>query len=63
MSLANSLRAGFGKSEMLDLALGDQVLHGAGDVLEPSGGWIETRYAAKSRREGRAPHQFRYRRR
>ena len=27
------------------------------------GGWPETRYAAKARREGRAPHQFRYRRR
>ena len=26
-------------------------------------GWPETRYAAKARREGRAPHQFRYRRR
>lgn len=23
-------------------------------------GWIETRYAAKARREGRVPHQFRY---
>ena len=27
------------------------------------GGWPETRYAAKARREGRTPHQFRYRRR
>jgi tRNA (guanine-N7-)-methyltransferase len=26
------------------------------------GGWPETRYAAKARREGRTPHQFRYRR-
>jgi tRNA (guanine-N7-)-methyltransferase len=26
-------------------------------------GWPETRYAAKARREGRVPHQFRYRRR
>ena len=26
------------------------------------GGWPETRYAAKARREGRVPHQFRYRR-
>jgi tRNA (guanine-N7-)-methyltransferase len=26
-------------------------------------GWLETRYAAKARREGRVPHQFRYRRR
>ncbi len=25
-------------------------------------GWPETRYAAKARREGRTPHQFRYRR-
>jgi tRNA (guanine-N7-)-methyltransferase len=25
-------------------------------------GWLETRYAAKARRQGRAPHQFRYRR-
>ena len=32
------------------------------DWLEYPGGWIETRYAAKSRREGRMPHQFRYRR-
>ena len=27
------------------------------------GGWPETRYAAKARRESRTPHQFRYRRR
>ena len=32
------------------------------DFLEPSGGWIETRYGAKSRREGRRPYYFRYRR-
>ena len=32
------------------------------DFLEPSGGWIETRYGAKSRREGRHPHYLRYRR-
>ncbi|QDP19973.1 tRNA (guanine(46)-N(7))-methyltransferase TrmB [Sphingomonas xanthus] len=25
-------------------------------------GWLETRYAAKARRQGRMPHQFRYRR-
>ena len=25
-------------------------------------GWLETRYAAKARRQGRVPHQFRYRR-
>ena len=34
----------------------------AGDFLEPSGGWIETRYGAKSRREGRRPYYLRYRR-
>ena len=33
-----------------------------GDFLEPPGGWIETRYGAKSRREGRRPFYFRYRR-
>jgi len=33
-----------------------------GDFLEPSGGWIETRYGAKSRREGRRPFYLRYRR-
>ena len=32
------------------------------DFLEPPGGWIETRYGAKSRREGRRPYYFRYRR-
>ena len=31
------------------------------DFLEPSGGWIETRYGAKSRREGRRPYYLRYR--
>lgn len=30
--------------------------------LEPSGGWMETRYGAKSRREGRRPYYLRYRR-
>ena len=34
-----------------------------GDFLEPSGGWIETRYGAKSRREGRRPYYLRYVRR
>jgi tRNA (guanine-N7-)-methyltransferase len=34
-----------------------------GDFLEPSGGWIETRYGANSRREGRRPYYLRYRRR
>src|SRR5690349_24563908 len=33
------------------------------DFLDPSGGWIETRYGAKSRREGRRPYYLRYRRR
>jgi tRNA (guanine-N7-)-methyltransferase len=32
------------------------------DFLEPSGGWIETRYGAKSRREGRRPYYLRDRR-
>jgi tRNA (guanine-N7-)-methyltransferase len=32
------------------------------DFLDPSGGWIETRYGAKSRREGRRPYYLRYRR-
>jgi tRNA (guanine-N7-)-methyltransferase len=32
------------------------------DFLEPSGGWIETRYGAKSRREGRRPYYLWYRR-
>jgi tRNA (guanine-N7-)-methyltransferase len=32
------------------------------NFLEPSGGWIETRYGAKSRREGRNPYYLRYRR-
>ena len=33
------------------------------DFLEPPGGWIETRYGAKSRREGRRPYYLRYKRR
>ena len=32
------------------------------DFLDPSGGWIESRYGAKSRREGRRPYYLRYRR-
>lgn len=32
------------------------------DFIEPSGGWIETRYGAKSRRQGRRPYYLRYRR-
>jgi tRNA (guanine-N7-)-methyltransferase len=35
---------------------------GPNDFLEPPGGWIETRYGAKSRREGRRPYYLRYRR-
>jgi tRNA (guanine-N7-)-methyltransferase len=34
-----------------------------GDFLEPLSGWIETRYGAKARREGRRPYYLRYRRR
>lgn len=33
------------------------------DFLEPPGGWIETRYGAKARREGRRPYYLRYRKR
>jgi tRNA (guanine-N7-)-methyltransferase len=33
------------------------------DFFEPAGGWIETRYGAKSRREGRRPYYLRYTRR
>jgi tRNA (guanine-N7-)-methyltransferase len=32
------------------------------DFLQPPGGWMETRYGAKSRREGRRPYYLRYRR-
>ena len=32
------------------------------DFLQPPGGWTETRYGAKSRREGRRPYYLRYRR-
>ena len=32
------------------------------DFLEPPGGWLETRYGAKSRREGRRPYYLSYRR-
>ena len=32
------------------------------DFLERPGGWLETRYAAKARREGRRPYYLRYRR-
>jgi tRNA (guanine-N7-)-methyltransferase len=33
-----------------------------GEWLRYPSGWPETRYAAKARRQGRVPHQFRYRR-
>jgi tRNA (guanine-N7-)-methyltransferase len=33
-----------------------------GEWLAYPSGWLETRYAAKARRQGRTPHQFRYRR-
>jgi tRNA (guanine-N7-)-methyltransferase len=38
------------------------VVKEPGDWLHYPSGWPETRYAAKARREGRVPHQFRYRR-
>ena len=38
------------------------LAEGPRDFLEPPGGWIETRYGAKSRREGRRPYYLRYRR-
>ena len=40
----------------------DWTAQSPSDFLEPSGGWIETRYGAKSRREGRRPYYLRYRR-
>ena len=40
----------------------DWIVERPSDWLSYPGGWPETRYAAKARREGRAPHQFRYRR-
>ena len=39
------------------------VVKEPGEWLRYPSGWPETRYAAKARREGRIPHQFRYRRR
>ena len=39
------------------------LIEGPSDWLTYPGGWPETRYAAKARREGRTPHQFRYQRR
>ncbi|MDQ3483639.1 MAG: tRNA (guanosine(46)-N7)-methyltransferase TrmB [Pseudomonadota bacterium] len=40
----------------------DWLAKSPSDFLEPPGGWIETRYGAKSRREGRRPYYLRYRR-
>ena len=40
----------------------DWLAETPGDFLDPPGGWIETRYGAKSRREGRRPYYLRYRR-
>ena len=40
----------------------DWLVERVRDFLEPSGGWIETRYGAKARREGRRPYYLRYRR-
>ena len=36
------------------------LAHQPADWLEPPGGWMETRYGAKSRREGRHPYYLRY---
>ena len=38
------------------------VVKEPGEWLRYPSGWPETRYAAKARREGRIPHQFRYKR-
>jgi tRNA (guanine-N7-)-methyltransferase len=38
------------------------VVKEPGEWLRYPSGWPETRYAAKARRQGRVPHQFRYRR-
>lgn len=38
------------------------VNNAPGEWLHYPSGWLETRYAAKARRQGRTPHQFRYRR-
>jgi tRNA (guanine-N7-)-methyltransferase len=40
----------------------DWLAERPGDFLEAPGGWIETRYGAKSRRESRRPYYLRYRR-
>ena len=40
----------------------DWLVERPDDWLPYPGGWPETRYAAKARRDGRTPHQVRYRR-
>ena len=40
----------------------DWLAERSADFLEPPEGWMETRYGAKSRREGRRPYYLRYRR-
>ena len=40
----------------------DWLAERPGDFLAPPSGWLETRYGAKSRREGRRPYYLRYRR-
>jgi tRNA (guanine-N7-)-methyltransferase len=40
----------------------DWLARKPGDFLDPPSGWPETRYGAKSRREGRRPYYLRYRR-
>jgi tRNA (guanine-N7-)-methyltransferase len=39
------------------------LAEGPRDFLDSPGGWMETRYGAKARREGRRPYYLRYRRR
>ena len=41
----------------------DWLVERPGQWLDYPSGWPETRYAAKARRQGRDPYQFRYRRR
>ncbi|NNC48291.1 MAG: tRNA (guanosine(46)-N7)-methyltransferase TrmB [Sphingomonas sp.] len=41
----------------------DWLADSPSDFLEKPGGWVDTRYAAKARREGRRPYYLRYRRR
>jgi tRNA (guanine-N7-)-methyltransferase len=40
----------------------DWLANHPSQILDPSGGWTETRYGAKARREGRRPYYLRYRR-